>query len=163
MDAIQVLKAQHQEVDELFSQFEKARTRKMAIARQICEKLSIHDKIEREIFYPAVLENEEIKDQILEGLEEHHLVQILLKQIADIDESDETFEAKVTVLKEIVEHHVEEEEEEMFKAVRKALDKATLNELGARLEEATRSLQAQEPEVTITMLNEVTLETPKMG
>lgn len=163
MDAIQVLKQQHEEVNTLFEKFEKARTRKSELAQQICEKLSIHDKIEREIFYPAVIENEEIKDQILEGLEEHHLVQILLKQIAECDESDETFEAKVTVLKELVEHHVEEEEQEMFKSIRKAMDKATLNELGRRLEEATKQLQQQEPQVTITMLNEVTLETPKMG
>jgi hypothetical protein len=162
MDAIQVLKQQHDEVNSLFEQFEKARTRKAALAQQICEKLSIHDKIERDIFYPAVIENEAIKDQILEGLEEHHLVQILLKQIAECDESDETFEAKVTVLKELVEHHVEEEEKEMFKSIRKAMDKNTLNELGRQLEEATRRLQQQEPEVTITMLNEVTLETPKL-
>jgi hypothetical protein len=162
MDAIQVLKQQHEEVNGLFEQFEKARTRKSAIAQQICEKLSIHDKIERDIFYPAVIENEEIKDMILEGLEEHHLVQILLKQIAECDESDETFEAKVTVLKELVEHHVEEEEKEMFKSIRKAMDKNTLTELGRRLEEATKLLQKQEPQVTITMLNEVTLETPKL-
>ena len=71
MDAIQVLKQQHDEVNELFAQFEKARTRKAAIAQQICEKLSIHDKIEREIFYPAVIENEEIKDQIRKQFIDH--------------------------------------------------------------------------------------------
>lgn len=162
MDAIQVLKQQHQEVFGLFEQFEKARSRKMDIARQICEKLSIHDKIERDIFYPAIIENEEIKATVLEGLEEHHLMTILLKQIADCDESDETFVAKVTVLKELVEHHVEEEEKEMFKAARSAIPKAELTELGRRLEESTKQYQQQEPQVTITMLNEVTLETPKL-
>lgn len=163
MDAIQVLKQQHEEVASLFEQFEKARTRKAALAQEICEKLSIHDKIEREIFYPAVNENEELKDMILEGLEEHHLVQILLKQISECDPSDETFEAKVKVLQELIEHHVEEEEQEMFKAIRGAVDKKLLNELGRRLEEATQRFQQQEPEVTITMLSEVTMETPKLG
>ena len=162
MDATQVLKQQHEELFGLFEQFEKARSKKMDYAKQICEMLSIHDKIERDIFYPAVIKDEEIKEMVLEGMEEHHLVTILLKQIAECDESDETFEAKVKVLKELVEHHVEEEEKEMFRSIRSKMNQDALTDLGRQLEEATQQMRQQEPQVTITMLNEVTLETPKL-
>jgi hemerythrin superfamily protein len=164
MDAISVLKQQHAQVNELFTQFEKADTGREDIVRQICEKLTIHDKIERDIFYPAVVrESASIEDVILEGLEEHHLVTVMLKQLADTTEDDNTFEAKVKVLKELVTHHVNEEETSLFKMVREVVDAEILNAIGDRLETATNDLVAQEPQVTITMLGEVSLETPTLN
>jgi hemerythrin superfamily protein len=164
MDAISVLKQQHAQVNELFSKFEKADSGKEDLVTQICEKLTIHDKIERDIFYPAVIqEGAEIQSIILEGLEEHHLMQVMLKQLADIDSADETFEAKVKVLKELVTHHVNEEETALFKMVREVVNQEVLGRIGTQLEKATNDLIAQEPQVTITMLGEVTLETPTLN
>jgi hemerythrin superfamily protein len=164
MDAISVLKKQHSQVATLFTEFETTRGRQEDVVQQICQKLTIHDKIERDLFYPAVIQlNAEIGHIILESLEEHHLVQVMLKQLADIDASDKSYEAKVTVLKELVQHHVREEETELFKMVREVVDEDTLNRLGRQMTEATDQLQQQEPRITITMLDEVKLETPRLA
>lgn len=164
MDAIALLKKQHAQVAHLFTQFEKADTEQEDIVHQICEMLTMHDKIERDIFYPAVMPmNEEIESTVLEGLEEHHLQQVMLKQLADLESSDNTYEAKVKVLKELVQHHVREEETELFKMVQEVVDEQTLYDLGTQMTETFERLQQQEPQITITMLNEVSLETPRIS
>lgn len=163
MDAIQVLKQQHQEVKQLFEQCkslgERAFKSREAIAQQICEKLTIHDRLEHDVFYPAVMQVQEGKSEVLEGLEEHHLIKIMLKQISDMEASEETYNAKLTVLEELVLHHVQEEEEKMFPLATSSLGKDQLDALGQQLTDLTSELEGQEPEVTITMLDQVSLET----
>jgi hypothetical protein len=164
MDAIALLKKQHAQVAKLFTQFEHAGKDQENIVQEICEMLTMHDKIERDIFYATIIKmNQEIEDTVLEGLEEHHLVSVMLKQLADLDSSDETYEAKVNVLKELVQHHVREEETELFKMVQEVVDEQTLYDLGKQMGEAFDKLQEQEPQVTITMLSEVSLETPRIS
>jgi hemerythrin superfamily protein len=138
-DAVSVLKTQHREVEGLFKRVlgsDDARTRQ-DLCQQISRALTMHTKIEEAIFYPAVrsLGTEETETLIDEALEEHHVVDLVLEELPRIDPRDDRFEAKMTVLSELVEHHVKEEEDDMFKRAQ-ALGKNRLEELGARLEAA---------------------------
>ena len=136
MDAVSLLRKQHREVESLFKKVEKAEAPGMrrGLMEQISAKLEMHTKIEEEIFYPAVREIESKKagEMIDEAFEEHGVVKLVLKQLPGVDPQDERFEAKMTVLKELVEHHVREEEKEMFKLAQK-LGKDELRELGAQM------------------------------
>lgn len=140
-DAIVLLKTDHKEVEKLFKQYEKlgdrAFTSKRKVVDQIIEALSVHAAIEEQHFYPAVREKSpDIEDTVLEGLEEHHIVKWTLSELQDLDPEHERFDAKVTVLIESVRHHVEEEESDMFPAVREAMGRKALQELGTVLEMA---------------------------
>src|SRR5262249_44618971 len=108
---------------------------------EIGAKLTLHTKIEEEIFYPALREvpSKKAEEMVLEAYEEHHVVKLVLAELPKVDPEDERFEAKMTVLEELVEHHVEEEEDEMFKLADK-MDEDELEALGERLtEEAERA------------------------
>jgi hemerythrin superfamily protein len=137
-DAVALLKEDHRTVEKLFEQFEKASGdgRKQKVAEQICLELSIHAKIEEEIFYPAC-EGKVEEDLLKEAYVEHDGAKILIAEIMAGGPSDEFYDAKVKVLQEQIEHHVEEEEKRMeglFAQARKAgLD---MDELGIEL--ATR-------------------------
>ncbi|HSH60805.1 MAG TPA: hemerythrin domain-containing protein, partial [Acidimicrobiales bacterium] len=131
MDAITLLKNDHKTIEKLFKQFEKSDSSDTSARRklvdQIIEELSVHASIEEQVFYPAVREDvPDAEDEVLEGLEEHHIVKWTLSELEDMDPSHERFEAKVTVLMEGVRHHVEEEESELFPEVRKALGRKRL-------------------------------------
>ena len=162
MDAINLLTSQHQEVKALFDQVKTmgVGSQKQKIVRQICEKLTIHDKLEQDVFYPAA--KTEAKDLVLEGLEEHHLMKIVLKQLAELEPSDETYNAKVKVLIDVVQHHIQEEEGQMFPKCQKALGKDKLQQIGQQMQAMTQELMKQEPQVTITMLDQVGMETPRL-
>lgn len=141
-DAIAVLKADHRHVTELFDKFEglgdRAHATRERTVAKIVEELSRHAGIEENVFYPAVRERVAVKDEaaVLEALEEHHVVKLLLQELESMDPRSERYVAKVTVLREIVDHHVEEEESELFKQVRKAFSPAELRDIGAELETA---------------------------
>ena len=127
MDAIALLKADHRTVEDLFDSFEKARDegRKAEIARKICHELIVHSLIEEEIFYPAV--RGKVEDDLLdESYVEHDGAKMLIAEILNGSPADEFYDAKVTVLKEEIKHHVREEEkpgEGLFAQARKAADK----------------------------------------
>jgi hemerythrin superfamily protein len=140
-DAIVLLKNDHKEVERLFKQFEKlgdeAHVTKRKLVDQIVEALSVHAAIEEMHFYPGVRKAvPEVEDDVLEGLEEHHVVKWTLNELKDMDPGHERFDAKVTVLIESVRHHVEEEEGELFPKVREAMGRKPLQELGEVLERA---------------------------
>jgi hemerythrin superfamily protein len=124
-DAIALLKQDHRTVEELFAQFEKASGdgRKQKLAQQICLELSVHSAIEEEIFYPAC-EGKVEEDLLKEAYVEHDGAKVLIAEIeSGSEQSDEFFDAKVKVLQEQIEHHVEEEEKRMeglFSQARKA-------------------------------------------
>lgn len=149
-DAVALLKEDHRTVEELFAQFEKASGdgRKEKLARQICLELTVHAQIEEEIFYPAC-ESKVEEDLLKEAYVEHDGAKILIAEIEDGSESsDEYFDAKVKVLMEQIEHHVEEEEkrmEGMFAQARKAgLDMDSLGEqMAARKAELIETYQTQ--------------------
>jgi hemerythrin-like domain-containing protein len=140
-DAVSVLKAQHREVEGLFERVlssEEPGARK-ALMREIAQALAMHTKIEEDVFYPAVrsLGTEAVESLIDEAFEEHHVVDLVLRELPRINPRDDRFAAKMTVLSELVEHHVKEEERDVFKRAQ-ALGKKRLQELGARLEAAAR-------------------------
>ena len=134
-DAVSVLKADHRQVEGWFSQFEKARSeeRKRDLATRICNALKVHTQIEEEIFYPAFLEQAQEEDLHHEAVVEHDGAKKLIAQIEAASPSDEYYDAKVTVLSEMIKHHVKEEEQPggMFaKAKQSDMD---LQALGAEL------------------------------
>lgn len=142
-DAIALLKADHRQVEEWFSEFEKARDsrRKATLAKQICTALIVHAQIEEEIFYPAFLEATEDEDMHHEAEVEHTGAKRL---IADIESktSDEYFDARVTVLSEVIKHHVKEEEQPdgMFAKARKS--EMDLVQIGEELQARKTELEA---------------------
>jgi hemerythrin superfamily protein len=138
MDALELLKQDHQEVKELFKEAEGAEGKqKIEVFAKIKKALETHTRIEEGIFYPAMEKREELKDMVLESLEEHKQVKTLLKEMDALVSDSEKFEPKLKVLQENVEHHAEEEEEgKMFPKVRQLFDKAALERLGQELESA---------------------------
>ncbi|MES2903216.1 MAG: hemerythrin domain-containing protein [Pseudomonadota bacterium] len=148
-DAVALLKQDHRIVEELFAQFEKASGdgRKEKIAREICLELSVHAKIEEEIFYPAC-EGKVDEDLLEEAYVEHDGAKVLIAEILKGGPDDDYYDAKVTVLQEQIEHHVEEEEKRMeglFAQARKAgLDMDALGlELAARKEQLNNQYAAE--------------------
>jgi hemerythrin superfamily protein len=145
MDAIELLTQQHREVSELFEAIEKAEAseEKTRLFQQLAGKLVGHDGIERELFYPACEEAMGMNDLLGEALVEHGVVEFGLYE-ADQATGKPDFDYKVKVLKELVEHHVEEEEKEFFPKVRKALGDDKLQSLGEDLEDAFEDAQAED-------------------
>jgi len=148
MDAIALLKADHRAVEALFAQFEKASGdgRKQKLAEQICLELSVHTRIEEEIFYPAC-DGKVEEDLLKEAYVEHDAAKLLVAQIMAGGPDDEFYDSKVKVLQEEIEHHVQEEEkrsEGLFAQARKAeLDMDALGEeLAARKAELTEEYKA---------------------
>jgi len=142
-DAIAMLKADHRAVEKLFGQFEKTRDsdRKKALADKACLELRVHMQIEEEIFYPTsreYLANEDIVD---EAVVEHAAAKDLMGEIAGMDPTDELYDAKMTVLEEQIEHHVEEEETEYFPKVKKT--DMDLKAIGAQLKARKAELMTQ--------------------
>jgi hemerythrin superfamily protein len=146
MDAIDLLKSQHREVEKLFAALEKAKdTReKQKLFGEVADSLAGHATIEEHQFYPAV-RAKRTEDILLESLEEHLGIKRVLADLLKIDAKDKTFEAKLKVLKEQVEHHVGEEEEELFPKVKKVLDKEHLEALGAQMKVEFDKLEAGRP------------------
>lgn len=157
-DAVALLKADHRKVEELFEQFESAKSddRKAKLANEICLELSVHAKIEEEIFYPAC-EGKVDEDLLKESYVEHDGAKVLIRDILRGSPSDEYFDSKVTVLSEEIKHHVQEEEKRltgMFSQARSAgVDMDALGEqLAARKAELTSEFEANgipEPEMTV--------------
>jgi chemotaxis methyl-accepting protein methylase len=147
MDALKLLKEQHDEVKELLKECtseETAEERKMELFEEIADNLAAHAQIEEKIFYPAAYIGE-LKDLLKEAVEEHLSAKRVLADLLEMDASDENFDAKVKVLKEQIEHHVEEEEGDLFKKVRKALTKDELEVLGTEMETMFETLIQGEP------------------
>lgn len=145
-DAIALLKADHREVEGWFSQFEKTRSdeRKQELANKICAALKVHTTIEEEIFYPAFLEATEDKDLHHEAEVEHDGAKRLISEIESSGADDDYFDARVTVLSEMIKHHVKEEEQPggMFAEAKKSgMD---LAELGAKMQDRKQELSGKE-------------------
>jgi len=145
-DAIEMLKEQHREVETLFKTFEElgenAAKRKQAVFEKIADALAMHATIEEKHFYPAV-KAKRTEDILLEALEEHLGIKRVIADLLKIDSSDETFDAKVKVLKEQVEHHVEEEESDLFPKAKKVLGKPELTAIAATMQETMKRLMAK--------------------
>jgi len=142
MNAFALLKADHEKVagimEKLDSTTERGVKTREELFTQLKTELDVHARIEETIFYPTLEEADETRDITLEAFEEHRLVKQLLQELESMSKDDEQWTAKFTVLKENVEHHVEEEEGEMFPKARKVLSEEQARSLGTRMEEAKK-------------------------
>ncbi len=138
MDAITLLKTDHEKVAGIFEELEPTTERAVKTREELFTKLKqeldVHAHIEETIFYPVLKQEAETRDITLEGIEEHHVIKMLLTELAGMGVGSEQWTAKLKVLKENVEHHVEEEEDDMFKGAREVLSKEQLESLGTRME-----------------------------
>ena len=146
MDAFALLKADHEKVAGILETIdgttERALKGREELFTKLKEELDIHARIEEEIFYPALEDESETREITLEAYEEHRLVKQLLSELEAEPKDTEEWTAKFTVLKENIEHHVEEEEGEMFKKARTVLSKEEAELLGERLQEAKQQEKA---------------------
>jgi hemerythrin-like domain-containing protein len=147
MDAVTMLKDDHDKVKKILSDLDSTtergvKTREELFAK-VKQELEVHETIEEEIFYPALKEHPKMKDLVLEAYEEHHVVDTVMAEIRDVPFDDETWGAKLTVMKENVEHHIEEEEDEMFPQARQVFSKDELVELGERMQSRKEELLRQ--------------------
>ena len=134
MDAITLLKADHDEVKGMLSELEPTTERAVKTRTELFQKiktaLTVHEIIEEEIFYPTLKQHPRAKEIVLEGYEEHDVVNILMGELSALPVDDETWGPKASVMIENIEHHIEEEEGDMFKKARQVLSEDELEELG---------------------------------
>jgi len=148
MNALELLKQQHAEVKKLFTQYGKlpdhADAKRRELFEMIADRLGAHTAIEEQYFYPAAKAND-TEDLLVEAAEEHLSAKRLIADLMELEPDDEHFDAKMKVLQEQIEHHVEEEEGELFKKVRKLVSKEQLEDLGLQMEEEFDELMEGEP------------------
>ena len=146
-DAITVLEKDHREVGELLDRYEELGDRAVAgrrdLVARIIREMTTHIHVEETVFYPRVREvGREVKDEVLEGLEEHHLIKTALRELEGMDPQEERFDAKVEVLSELIRHHHSEEETDLFPRVRRALPTGELEQLADAIERARATAPA---------------------
>jgi hemerythrin-like domain-containing protein len=147
MDALTLLREDHRKVKRLLAELETTtergvKTRTELFAR-IKAELSVHETIEEEIFYPALKQHPRAREIVLEGFEEHNVVDTLMGELEALSPADERWGAKATVMRENIEHHVEEEEGEMFEKARQVFDAGELKELGERMADRKAAIEGQ--------------------
>ena len=147
MNALTLLTNDHDKMKKLLAQLEATTERGVKTREELFAtikgELTIHETIEEEIFYPALKSHPKAKDIVLEGYEEHHVVDLVMGELERLDVSDESWGAKATVMKENVEHHMEEEEGDMFKKARQVFDESELDDLGAQMADRRKSAQSE--------------------
>jgi hemerythrin superfamily protein len=141
-DAIALLRADHKKVSELYAQYESTRSaaKKKALVATICLELSVHARVEEEIFYPAVKAALKDKEMIPEAQVEHASLKELIAQVKDREPDGEMFDAKIKVMSEYTKHHVKEEQNEIFPAAKKT--RLDMLDLGARIAARKEELMA---------------------
>jgi hemerythrin-like domain-containing protein len=148
-EATKMLKEQHDEVRALFKEYDKsgegAHSNRKRLIDEASDKLEVHSELEEKIFYPACrqLEDEDARKMVGESVEEHLIVKRLIKELRGLDGSEELFESKAAVLKESVEHHADEEENDLFPAAEKEFDEERLRELGQEMTDLKERLTAR--------------------
>jgi hypothetical protein len=139
MNAITLLEDDHKDLKKLLEKGDETTERgvktRAALLQEIATKLTAHEKIEEDIFYPALKQHPKAKEIVLEGYQEHHVVDLIMAELKNTSEDDERWGAKFSVMKENIEHHIEEEEEDMFKTARSVFTREELEELGGRMEQ----------------------------
>ena len=143
MNALEILKEDHKKVSDLFAKVEATESEKQHqdLFERIKTELETHTHIEETVLYPALEQHEDLKDMVLEAYEEHKQVKTLIREISRLSEGSEKFDAKLKVMGENVEHHVEEEETEMFPKIRKHFSEEKLVQIGQELEAARKEFR----------------------
>ena len=138
-DPIEMLERDHRRFEELFEQGEKTTARagkkRTALLGTLKAALEMHELVEEKVFYPALKPHRDAREIVLEGYQEHHVADVLVSELARLAPDDERWGAKFKVLKENIEHHIEEEEGDMFKTARSVLPRERLEALGIQMEE----------------------------
>ena len=146
MDVLTLLKEDHDKIKKILSHIEATTERGVKTREEFFNKvkaeLKVHEAIEEEILYPALKDHPKAKDLVLEAYEEHNVVDTVMAEIDETPFDDETWGAKFTVMKENLEHHIEEEETDMFKKSRQIFSDDELEQMGKRMEDI-RSLARQ--------------------
>ncbi|MFL5446221.1 MAG: hemerythrin domain-containing protein [Myxococcales bacterium] len=151
MNAIDLLKKQHEEAKELLSALEEAEVEdKEELFEKLADALAMHAAIEEQHFYPAT-KDDRTEELLQEAVEEHLSVKRLIADLLDMPPSEAQFDAKVKVLKEQLEHHIEEEEGELFPKVKKAHKAQELEDLGALMEATAAELEQSEPRYQVPL------------
>jgi iron-sulfur cluster repair protein YtfE (RIC family) len=153
MDALTLLKEDHDRVRKMLNEgeetTERAEKTRTELFTKLKAELEIHERIEEEVLYPALKQHPKARELALEAYEEHHVVDEILSELEQTPVTDETWTAKFTVAKENLEHHIEEEESEMFPAARKAFSKDELEQMGARMTELKQLAQQVEKQEAV--------------
>jgi hemerythrin-like domain-containing protein len=152
-DAIALLIADHKKVKALFKQANElsgaSHASRAKIFKEIDAELTLHTQVEETIFYPAfkakTKSGSDQRDEVLEAYEEHASARDLIRKLEELDPKDETFKAKLQVLSEMIEHHVREEETEMFKEARELLSEPELSALGEQIQQAKDATREKTP------------------
>lgn len=143
MDALALLKKDHDQVKKMLKDLDDTTDRAIKTRQDLFERLkfslTVHEQMEEAVLYPALKEHAETKEIVLEAYEEHDVVDTILRELEQTPFDDETWHAKLTVMRENLLHHIQEEEDEMFGQVRRLFDKATLESLGEQM----RTIKAQ--------------------
>jgi hemerythrin-like domain-containing protein len=146
MNALTLLKKDHAKVKALLSELESTTERgvqtRQRLFAEIKAELTVHETIEEEIFYPELKAHPKAKDIVLEAYEEHNVVDTLMGELSSLSVEDETWGAKAKVMQENIEHHIEEEEGEMFDKAEQVFDKTELEDLGRRMADRKESVTA---------------------
>ncbi|MBI3899442.1 MAG: hemerythrin domain-containing protein [Gammaproteobacteria bacterium] len=140
MDVFKLLKQDHKEVKGLFKKLQKTSAQKAREKglQQLALELTVHTAVEEEIFYPRLREEKKLRGTVNESYEEHHVAKRLLEELVQTPIEDERWQAKLSVLKEMIEHHVQEEEDELFPKASRALGKEESKALGLQIEAAKK-------------------------
>jgi hemerythrin superfamily protein len=144
MDVFKLLKQDHKLVKNLFKQLESSRPSKAREKglQQLQQEISLHTEVEETIVYPRLREEKKLREVINEAYEEHHMATMLLEELMQTPIEEERWDAKLAVLKEMIEHHVQEEEKELFPKASKALKKDEIKALGKQVEDAKQERMA---------------------
>lgn len=145
MEAIKLIERDHRMFRRLFKRYDQAIDRPKAkgkIARELFGELAAHEGMEEEVFYPALRRrvSEKVEDTVKEGIQEHHVADLLVDELRPMNPEDEAFDPKFTVLRENVEHHLEEEEEGLLPKARKVFSREELADIGSRMERTKKRL-----------------------
>jgi hemerythrin superfamily protein len=143
MDIFELIKIDHRKVEELFSQIEGTKDSKKLdqYFKQIYSELNLHSQVEELTFYPTMRDHEGTEELLEEAEQEHTEVKVLLEQMKSLEPGSSEFKAKIKELKEAVEHHVQEEENEVFPKVRQCMSDEELKQLAAEFQEVKNRLQ----------------------
>ena len=143
MNAVDLIKEDHKRLKKLLEdtlEAEGSQAREAAMDHLRTE-LVAHERMEEEVFYPRLRDEQKARDSVLEGYEEHHVADVILDELLDVPPETDLWKAKVKVLKENVEHHMDEEESELLKNAKKVLDREELDRLGERMEQIKRDAE----------------------
>ena len=142
MDALELIKRDHKRLRKLLEEtLEAEGAQREQRLDHLRTELVAHERMEEEVLYPRLRDEKKTHEPVLEGYEEHHVADVILDELLDVPPETDLWKAKVKVLKENVEHHMDEEEDELFKGARAALDREELNRLGERMEQIKRSAE----------------------